>query len=257
MLAQPQQLRRREAGQRAVAGQLDEPLEADALLDLAALRRRALVVPEDRRADHLAGRVERDEAVHLAAQPDPGDVAHAERRRAPPPSPATSPPGPARPSPAAASRARSRPRRAPAPRPYSETASALTPLVPTSRPTATLIARRAGPRRRAGPAARCRSRAARERVEPVDLGLQRLGVVAADRRLAQLRHGGRRQRLLHVGVGVEALRRAPPARGRSPCSRARTPTRPRRPRSGRRARRSAAARRSPRARAAARGGRPP
>ena len=36
--------------ERAVAGQRDEPLEPDALLDLGALGRRALVVPEDRRA---------------------------------------------------------------------------------------------------------------------------------------------------------------------------------------------------------------
>ena len=50
VLAQPQQLRRGEAGQRAVAGQLDEPVEADALLDLRALGGGALVVPEDRRA---------------------------------------------------------------------------------------------------------------------------------------------------------------------------------------------------------------
>ena len=46
--AQPEQLRRREPGQRAVAGQRDQPLEADPPLDLRALGGRALVVPEDR-----------------------------------------------------------------------------------------------------------------------------------------------------------------------------------------------------------------
>ena len=49
--AQPEQLRRGEAGERAVAGQLDQPLEPDPLLDLGALGGGALVVPEDRRAD--------------------------------------------------------------------------------------------------------------------------------------------------------------------------------------------------------------
>src|SRR5439155_3547823 len=44
----PEQLRRGEAGQRAVARQLEQPLAANRLLDLLALRARALVVPEDR-----------------------------------------------------------------------------------------------------------------------------------------------------------------------------------------------------------------
>ena len=48
--AQPQQLGRGEPGQGAVAGQRDQALEPDAPLDLGALGRRALVVPEDRRA---------------------------------------------------------------------------------------------------------------------------------------------------------------------------------------------------------------
>ena len=70
VVPQPEELRRREAGQRAVPGQLDQPLEADALLDLGALGRGALVVPEDRRAQHLLVLVERDEAVHLAGEAD-------------------------------------------------------------------------------------------------------------------------------------------------------------------------------------------
>ena len=77
--AQPQELRRREPGQRAVPGQRDQPVEADALLDLGALGAGALVVPEDRRADHAVRAVEGDEAVHLAGEPDPGNLA---RRRA-------------------------------------------------------------------------------------------------------------------------------------------------------------------------------
>ena len=50
--AQPEELRRREAGQRAVAGQRDQPLEPDPRLDLRALLAGALVVPEDRRPQH-------------------------------------------------------------------------------------------------------------------------------------------------------------------------------------------------------------
>ena len=68
--AQPEQLRRREAGERAVARQLDQPLEPDAPLDLGALGRRALVVPEDRRPQHAVVLVEHDEPVHLPGEPD-------------------------------------------------------------------------------------------------------------------------------------------------------------------------------------------
>ena len=46
--AQPEQLRRREARERPIPRERDQALEADALLDLRALGRRALVVPEDR-----------------------------------------------------------------------------------------------------------------------------------------------------------------------------------------------------------------
>ena len=62
--AQPEQLRRREAGERPVAGERDQPLEADALLDLGALGAGALVVPEDRRAEDavLRRRGRRDRA---------------------------------------------------------------------------------------------------------------------------------------------------------------------------------------------------
>ena len=68
--AQPQQLRRGEPGQCAVAGQLDEPGEADALLDLRALGGGALVVPQDRGAQHALLGVEDDEPVHLPRQTD-------------------------------------------------------------------------------------------------------------------------------------------------------------------------------------------
>ena len=77
--AQPQQLGGREAGQGAVARQGDQPLETHALLDLGALRRRALVVPEDRRPQHALLFVQRHEPVHLAREPDTGDLMGAER----------------------------------------------------------------------------------------------------------------------------------------------------------------------------------
>ena len=63
--AQPQQLGRREAGQRAIAGELDQALEADPLLDLRALAAGPLVVPEDGRSQNALLIVERDKAVHL------------------------------------------------------------------------------------------------------------------------------------------------------------------------------------------------
>ena len=81
--AHPEELRRREAGQRPVSGQLDQPLEPDPLLDLGALRRGPLVVPEDRRAEDPVGRVEQDEPVHLPGEPDRGRVARADRRQRP------------------------------------------------------------------------------------------------------------------------------------------------------------------------------
>ena len=70
VVAQPQQLGRREAGEGAVSGQRDQPLDAQALLDLFALGRRALVVPEDRGPQHAALLVLHDEPVHLAGVAD-------------------------------------------------------------------------------------------------------------------------------------------------------------------------------------------
>ena len=72
VFAQPQQLGRREPGERTVAGQRNQPLEPDRPLDLLALLRGPLVVPQDRRAEHPVGRIEGDEPVHLAGEPDPG-----------------------------------------------------------------------------------------------------------------------------------------------------------------------------------------
>src|SRR4029453_5755294 len=109
VLAQPKELRRGEARQGAVAGELDQALQADGLLDVLALRRRALVVPKDRRPHDPVGLVEGDQPVHLARQPDAAHlVAGGALPQRPPPRgrgtpppvrlrrPATSPPDPAR-----------------------------------------------------------------------------------------------------------------------------------------------------------------
>ena len=79
VVAQPQDLRRLEAGERGIAGQLEQPLRADALGDLVALGRGALVVPQQRRADHRAARVEEHGPVHLAGEAEPDDLVGAGR----------------------------------------------------------------------------------------------------------------------------------------------------------------------------------
>jgi hypothetical protein len=68
--AEPEELRRGEPRERAIPGQRDQPLEPDQLLDLRALGRGALVVPEDRRPQDAVMGVERDEPVHLAGEAD-------------------------------------------------------------------------------------------------------------------------------------------------------------------------------------------
>ena len=75
VVAEPEDLGRREAGERGVGDHLDELLAAaGAALDLVALGGGALVVPEQGGADHLAGFVEEHRAVHLAGEADGGDV---------------------------------------------------------------------------------------------------------------------------------------------------------------------------------------
>ena len=74
VLADPDELGRREAGQGIVAGDLDQPLRPDGLPDQVAFRAGSLVVPEDRRPEHVVGPIEQDGAVHLPGQPDRGDV---------------------------------------------------------------------------------------------------------------------------------------------------------------------------------------
>ena len=75
VVAEPEDLRRREAGERGVGDHLDELLAAaGAAFDLVALGGGALVVPEQGGADDLARLVEEHRAVHLAGEADGGDV---------------------------------------------------------------------------------------------------------------------------------------------------------------------------------------
>ncbi len=73
--AEPQELGRGEAGKRAVAGELDQSRETDPVLDLFALGRCSLVVPENRWANDPFIGVECDEPVHLTREADAGELA--------------------------------------------------------------------------------------------------------------------------------------------------------------------------------------
>ena len=70
VLADPHQLGRGQAGHGVVAGDLDEALGTDCGADEVALARSALVVPQDRRSEHLVRFVEHDQSVHLAGEPN-------------------------------------------------------------------------------------------------------------------------------------------------------------------------------------------
>jgi hypothetical protein len=74
VVADPHELRRREAGQRVVAGDLDQPLATDRRPDRVALDGGALVVPEDRGAEDGISGIEQNEPVHLAGEADRHDV---------------------------------------------------------------------------------------------------------------------------------------------------------------------------------------
>ena len=70
MLLDPQQLGEREVGQRGIAGEFDEALVADLLVQPVALRLGARVTPDKRWAQDRAVFVEHHCAVHLARQAD-------------------------------------------------------------------------------------------------------------------------------------------------------------------------------------------
>ncbi len=68
MLTHPEELGEGEVGERGVAGQLDEALEADRLGEPVALRLGALIAPDQRGAEDLPLGIEHDTAVHLAGE---------------------------------------------------------------------------------------------------------------------------------------------------------------------------------------------
>ena len=74
VVADPDELGGREAGQGVVAGHLDQPLGTDRRPDRVALGGGPLVVPQDRRPEHAIRRVEQHEPVHLAGEADRHDV---------------------------------------------------------------------------------------------------------------------------------------------------------------------------------------
>ncbi len=212
--AEPEELRRGEPRERPVAGQGDQPLEPDALLDLGALGGRALVVPEDRGADHLARRRRGTRARASARR------ARSRRRRGLPRPPrgragthATSRPDPAPTSRDGASRADTRAPRARPPRPSG---------------------RRRAPSR---PSCRCRVRSRPSRVGPPAVETARRGVPddvggepdpgrpraapvqVAGARLGPVDRGKRRRARAGLAVDVthRARRRRARRRGRRPC----------------------------------------
>ena len=73
--AEPEELRRGKAGERAVPGQLDQSGETEQILDLLALGCGPLVVPENRRTNDAFIGVERDEPVHLTREADADELA--------------------------------------------------------------------------------------------------------------------------------------------------------------------------------------
>ena len=74
-VTKPENLRRLEAGQCRVTGDLDQPVSAHTLGDDLALRCRSLIVPEQRWPDHLAALIEKDRAMHLPCEPNAGNIA--------------------------------------------------------------------------------------------------------------------------------------------------------------------------------------
>ena len=70
VLAHPQQLGRGKAGKSDVAGPGAELVIADGLVQVVHLGGGAAVVPQNGRVQHIAGGVQRHQAVHLAAHAD-------------------------------------------------------------------------------------------------------------------------------------------------------------------------------------------
>ena len=74
VIAHPQQLRQREASQRGICRNRNQLIAADNFVNLVALRRRALVAPDNRRAQDVPCFIQHDQTVHLTADAHRNDV---------------------------------------------------------------------------------------------------------------------------------------------------------------------------------------
>ena len=80
VIAHPEQLGQREAGQHGIRGPLEDVLSAQRAVDRIHLGLAALVAPDERGADDAVGFVQDDEAVHLAGKADAAHLAAAHAR---------------------------------------------------------------------------------------------------------------------------------------------------------------------------------
>ena len=70
----PQQFGQREVGKRGIGSQLNQPPRADGVVEIAALRRGALIAPDERGPQDLIVPIQQHGAVHLAAKADAGNL---------------------------------------------------------------------------------------------------------------------------------------------------------------------------------------
>jgi len=70
VIADPEEFGESEVGERGIAGELDEALEADFFVEPVALRLGSLVAPDEGGAENMAAGVKHDAAVHLASEAD-------------------------------------------------------------------------------------------------------------------------------------------------------------------------------------------
>jgi hypothetical protein len=81
VFADPENLREGEVGERWIARELDQALQAKGLRQVTALLFGTHVAPDQCRANYVAAFVEKNGAVHLAGETDRGDVFAGQMRR--------------------------------------------------------------------------------------------------------------------------------------------------------------------------------
>ena len=74
MFADPENFCQREVRKRGIAGELDDVFAAELGVQPVTLGTTAGIAPDQRGPKHLPVGVEQDSSVHLAGQPDGGDV---------------------------------------------------------------------------------------------------------------------------------------------------------------------------------------